>query len=61
MRRGTRGPLIVLLSVGLLGLGRFSRSARAVDVVGLFASGVLVGVSIARLIGSGAPAGDRHD
>jgi hypothetical protein len=40
----------VLLIIGFATASRFLPNVRAVDAVGLFASGALVGVSIMRLI-----------
>ncbi len=40
MRLRMRPQFIALLVLAIVGLGRFSQRSRAVDVVGLFASGV---------------------
>lgn len=50
MPRRNRVTPLVLLVIALVALGRFSQGVRAVDVVGLFASGMLTGVVIMRLI-----------
>lgn len=50
MRNVRRGSLFILLLVGVLGLGRFSRQVRTVDAVGLFASGMLAGGALSRLL-----------
>ena len=50
MRSFRRGGLFVLLLVGVLGLGRFSLRVRTVDTVGLFASGMLAGLALSRLL-----------
>jgi hypothetical protein len=39
-----------MIALALVCLTRFSHGVRSVDVVGLFASGVLAGTSIARLL-----------
>ncbi len=49
----TRAALIVLVVIAFAGLIRFSRETRSVDAVGLFASGMLAGSAIARLISAG--------
>jgi hypothetical protein len=41
---------VVMLVIALSGVGRFSRGVRNVDVLGLFASGMLAGTSITRVI-----------
>jgi len=43
--------LYVFLMIGILGLVRFSDGVRSVDVVGLFASGLVTGVALMQLIG----------
>jgi hypothetical protein len=42
--------LYVFFMLGILGLVRFSGGVRSVDVVGLFASGIVTGAALTQLI-----------
>jgi hypothetical protein len=49
MAKKNRVVPIVMIVLALLALGRFSQGVRAVNVLGLFASGALAGASFAML------------
>ena len=48
----SNGVPLMMIVLALIGLMKFSYDVRSVQVLGLFASGALAGVSITRLITS---------
>ena len=46
MKNRNTAAFIILFALSMLGLTQFSQDIRAVDIVGLFASGALAGASI---------------
>jgi hypothetical protein len=50
MKQKGLGMSVLLMVISLLGWTQFSESVRTVQVLGLFASGALFGVALARLI-----------
>jgi hypothetical protein len=51
MAKKKRVMPMVMIVLALLTLGRFSQGVRAVNILGLFASGALAGASFAMLVG----------
>jgi hypothetical protein len=50
MKRKGLGMLVLLMMISLIGWTQFSESVRTVQVLGLFASGVLFGVAMSGII-----------
>ena len=51
MNINNRGVIYLFIVLAAAGLWQFSSGVRTVDVLGLFASGVLAGIAISNLFG----------
>jgi hypothetical protein len=50
VNNGRPGIFIIMFLFSILGLWQFSQAVRAVDVVGLFASGALTGAAVTAVL-----------